>query len=116
MVGSISFHLNNEKIFFIQKSGGAEHSAIAPHRSFIDVMTEGFSENPQLLAKYLLELDSNSSKYSSYFWWKEHFEVLNTHHDRVNGHCEVCKMLNEGKHIFNYRYTGVVQLLDNNYT
>ena len=75
--------------------GGSNYSSIAPLSSYIDVSAGGFAESPKELATLLKELSRNASKYSSYLWWTEHYEVRNSIEDRLQGFCDVCKMLNE---------------------
>ena len=47
-----------------------------PHNSYIDVLN--FS-SPKKLAKYLREIGNDQDKYNSYFYWKNHIEMI--YHD-----------------------------------
>jgi alpha-1,3-fucosyltransferase len=52
--------------------GQAEYSRLAPPHSYIDALD--FS-SPKALADYLLDLNSNYTRYLSYFWWQDYYRV-----------------------------------------
>ena len=79
--------------------GGANYSAIAPHRSYIDIVAQGFSGKPRLLAELLLHLAADDAKYSSFFWWKDFYRVDNSPEDRVQGFCQICQQLHEDNQV-----------------
>ena len=60
-----------------------------PPHSYIDVMDY---ESPKELADYLQHLDANEEEYLSYFWWKDHYAVLNT---RLPTICRLCELLHD---------------------
>lgn len=51
--------------------GGANYSAILPRKSYIDI--RDFA-SPKELAKYLIYLDKNDTKYNEYFTWRRYYE------------------------------------------
>lgn len=56
--------------------GGADYRALAPDRSYVDAAAFA---SPAALAAFLLELDADDERYRSYFWWKDHFDVVGGH-------------------------------------
>jgi hypothetical protein len=56
--------------------GQANYSRLAPPHSYIHVMDY---PNPKALADYLHRLDQNRTEYLSYFWWKDHYNVVHPH-------------------------------------
>ena len=47
--------------------GGANYSAKAPPKSYINVLDY---QSPEELAQFLLALAADEEEYLSYFWWK----------------------------------------------
>ena len=72
--------------------GGGDYQALLPKHSYINV--EDF-KNPEKLAAYLLELDSNDTLYNEYFEWKKHNKVVSPYRERP--FCDLCAYLHEGQ-------------------
>ena len=69
--------------------GGANYSAMAPEHSYINAL----DYTPKELAEYLLLLDRNDHLYKEYFWWKNHYQVINTKKFSEKVFCELCAEL-----------------------
>jgi len=90
-----------EKFFNALKSdiitvvlGGANYSALAPPRSYLNVLDFPSSES---LAQELVRLAGNESAYLEYFWWKEHYDVHDMPEGREQAMCQLCDNLHQGK-------------------
>lgn len=70
--------------------GGADYSAIAPQKSYIN--SRDFP-TVEALAKYLLYLNSNDTAYNEYFWWKSSYEVLAVSSSKSLSWCHLCEKL-----------------------
>lgn len=71
--------------------GQANYSRIAPPHSFINALDY---DSPKALADVLLRLDKNDTEYLSYFWWKDHYNVV-SHDLSMLSFCDLCAKLNE---------------------
>jgi alpha-1,3-fucosyltransferase len=72
--------------------GGADYSAIAPMKSYIDAL----QFTPQQLALYLHNVGSNNTLYNEFFWWKEHYTVEAGMEQMVRrAYCDLCRKLHE---------------------
>ena len=72
--------------------GGANYSAFAPEHSYINAL----DYTPKQLAEYLVLLDRNDTLYKEYFWWKNHYQVINTGKFSEKVFCEICAELHGG--------------------
>lgn len=71
--------------------GGANYSSIAPYRSYIDASK---FPSPKELAHFLKIVDSDDSRYNSYFWWRTFYKRKFAHHQQL---CDLCGRLNTDK-------------------
>ena len=71
---------------------GVDMSAIAPPHSHINVLD---FKAPNDLVQELLKIASNDELYTSYFWWKEFYEVRNGLRDLATAYCDLCAKLND---------------------
>ncbi|CAN8003230.1 unnamed protein product, partial [Ixodes hexagonus] len=67
--------------------GGANHSKMAPERSYIDAMS---FETPRALAEYLKVVASDFGAYASYLNWKARYKVNRLY---ANQFCPLCAKL-----------------------
>ena len=74
--------------------GQANYSQIAPPHSYIDVFD---FDSPKKLASFLHMLDKNDTEYLSYFWWRDHYQVIS---DALleRSFCDLCAKLHEDVH------------------
>ena len=72
--------------------GGAQYADVVPERSVIDVRD---FDGPADLAKYLGELVEDEHEYLSYFWWRDHYKVVDSAECLRMSFCRLCEMLNE---------------------
>ena len=47
------------------------------------------------MARYLTELSEDENEYLSYFWWRDHYEVVDSAEAWRTSFCVLCEMLNE---------------------
>lgn len=71
--------------------GQANYCRIAPPHSFINALDY---DSPKALADFLLRLDKNDTEYLSYFWWKDHYNVV-SQDLAMRSFCDLCAKLNE---------------------
>ncbi|XP_055585699.1 alpha-(1,3)-fucosyltransferase C-like [Uranotaenia lowii] len=72
--------------------GGADYAKFAPPHSYINV--EDF-ESVEKLVEYLQYLVKNPVGYVKYFWWREHYKVVDTAEIMEEPLCEMCKKLHD---------------------
>ena len=78
--------------------GGAKYSAIAPPKSYINVLDY---PNPKELADYLIYLVNNNTAYEEYFTWKQFFKVYPTEEQYLSrAMCQLCETLNNENEIY----------------
>jgi alpha-1,3-fucosyltransferase len=79
---------------------GVEMSRFLPPHSYIDA--NAFA-TPEELAKHLIFLSNNPEEYVKYFWWREHYHVIDYYHlDLWN----ICKKVSERKWEFETQVYG----------
>ena len=72
--------------------GGANYDRVAPPHSFINAM----DYEPSQLAKLLLEVAANETRYEEYFWWKEHYDVeFKLQQITRHAFCDLCQKLHD---------------------
>lgn len=71
--------------------GGADYKNILPPNSFIDVRDFKSAKD---LANYLLELDQNMEKYSTYFHWTKYYRATKRCLPEVTWKCDLCRLVN----------------------
>ena len=71
--------------------GQANYSRLAPPHSFINALDYS---SPKALADVLHRLDKNDSEYLSYFWWKDHYHLVDLDLTR-RSFCDLCAKLHE---------------------
>ena len=62
-----------------------------PPNSYINALQH---KSPKALVQYLEELTLDDTKYASYFWWRDYYEVRNRAEDRAQAYCDLCAKLN----------------------
>lgn len=72
---------------------GADTAQFAPPYSYIDA--NDFDTVDELV-KYLKYLVNNPKEYIKYFWWKQYYEVLNSHPFQL-GFCDLCMKLHDSE-------------------
>jgi alpha-1,3-fucosyltransferase len=72
--------------------GEANYKLYAPPKSYINAND---FETVQDLAKYLKFLIENPTEYLKYFWWREHYRVLDDYEFYNITYCKLCQKLHE---------------------
>nr|CAD7198919.1 unnamed protein product [Timema douglasi] len=70
--------------------GGADYGQLAPPGSYIDARS---FPDARSLAEFLVHLDRTPEEYARYFWWKEHYEAVDTPENLAL--CQLCQKLND---------------------
>lgn len=89
----------SEQVFNVMRNdivpivlGEANYSKYLPPNSFINV--EDF-KTVKSLGSHLNELSKNDDEYLQYFWWKQFYEVVDSHYE----FCSLCERLHSRKYI-----------------